>query len=50
MAKFEVVDCFGQVVECTESQWNDHVVKRHPEMIGREDAVIAAIENAGTSL
>jgi hypothetical protein len=43
MAKFVVTDSFGNAVECTESQWNDHVIKRHPEMIGREDAVIAAI-------
>ena len=44
MPKFVVVDCFGSVVECSDFQWNDHIIKRHPEMIGRETAVADAIQ------
>ena len=44
MAKFVVADFFDDQVECSDSQWNVHIIKRHPEMIGRETAVIAAIQ------
>ena len=45
MAKFVVIDVFGERVECSELQWNDHIVRRHPEMGGREDAVMNAIRS-----
>ncbi len=38
-------DVFGDMVECSESQWDGHVVRKHPEMIGRENEVVAAIAN-----
>jgi hypothetical protein len=44
MAKFVIADYFGDTVECSESQWNEHVIRGHPEMSGHEAEVIAAIQ------
>ena len=43
MAKFIVTDVFGQTVIATFASW-DHVTL-HPEMVGKEEQVKAAIEH-----
>jgi hypothetical protein len=40
---FTVTDVFGNTVVGSLSAW-DHVQKRHPEMVGREDQAKVAIE------
>jgi hypothetical protein len=43
VAKFIVVDVFGQTVIATYASW-DHLTQRHAEMVGKEDQVKEAIE------
>jgi hypothetical protein len=44
MIKFAIADHFGDTVECSESQWDGHIIKRHPEVAGREAWIVAAIQ------
>jgi hypothetical protein len=40
---FRIRDCRGREVRCSEYRWNYHVTE-HPEMIGREQEVMATIQ------
>jgi len=44
VVKFTVTDVFGQTVIATFASW-DHVTQHHPEMVGKEEQVKAAIEH-----
>jgi hypothetical protein len=44
VARFTITDVFGHVVVGSFSAW-DHLVKGHPEMTDKEDAVKDAIEH-----
>jgi hypothetical protein len=42
---FECADKDGVAVVCTEETWNNHIIGEHPEIIGCEAIIRAAIEN-----
>jgi hypothetical protein len=47
VARFTITDAFGYTVVGSFSAW-DHLVKGHPEMTDKEDAVKSAIERPAT--
>ena len=40
---FEVVDRRGYKIQCTQRQWDCHVISGHPEMKGQEELVKQAL-------
>ena len=42
---FETVDYSGVPLICFHEQWEEHILRRHPDMVGQQAAVIAALRD-----
>lgn len=40
-----IIDKRGYKISCTKQQWNDHILQKHPNMVGFEKEVIRTIQN-----